>query len=105
MSEPLDLVHGVLRAPRRRAADRPEIEAAVLAACLTHLRAAVALGEGNEAAAGRHEGPHVAVHPPGGGRSERTGGVALRRLGRAGVQDREVLYVLPQTLPPSAPLP
>ena len=92
------------REARRRAADRAEIEAAVLAAGLAHLGAAIALGEGDEAAARRHERVDIAVHAPGRGRAERARGIALRRLGRAGVVDRVVLDVLRQALAAIEPL-
>ena len=45
-------------------------------------------------AAGGLEGVDIAVHPPGRGRAEAAGGIALRRLGRAGVIDRVVLEVV-----------
>ena len=92
------MLDAVLGQAGRRAADRAEIEAAVLAAGLAHLGAAVALGERDEAAARGHELVDVGIHAAGGGRAEGAGGEALRRLGRAGVVDRVVLEVLRQAL-------
>src|SRR5579864_1585949 len=69
--EQLDLFDAVLREARRGAADRAEIEPAMLAAGFAHFHAAVALGEADKAAARGHERVEIAVHAPGGGRSER----------------------------------
>src|SRR5205085_400507 len=89
----LDLLYAVLRQPRRRPADRAQIKAAVLFAGVAHLRAAIALGQGHEAAARGHEFVDIAVHAAGGGRAERARGIALRRLRRPGIVDRMVLDV------------
>ncbi len=57
---------------------------------------AVALGDHHHRAAERLEEIDVAVHAASGGRAERTGGVALRGLGRAGVVNRVLLEVVGQ---------
>src|SRR6185312_17355740 len=94
----LDLLDAVLRQARGRPADRAEIEPAVFLAGVAHLLAAIALGEADKAAAGGHERVEIGIHPPGRRRAERARGVALRRLGRAGIVDRVVLDVLRQGL-------
>src|SRR5260370_6455184 len=73
--------------PRAGAADGAEIEAAMKLAGLAHLGAAIALGEGDEAAARRHELIDIGIHAAGGGRAEGARGIALGGLGRAGVVD------------------
>ena len=80
----LDMLDAILRQPGRRAADRAEIEAAMLLARGGDCRAAIALGQRDEAAARRLELVDEGIHAPGGGRAERARGVAGRRLGRAG---------------------
>ena len=57
-------------------------------------RRAVALGQHDQRATGGLELLDVGVHPAGGRGAERPAGVALRRLGRAGVVDRVVAQVL-----------
>src|SRR6201999_3155678 len=75
--EDLDLCDAVLGESRRRAADRPQIEAAVRLARVRDGLAAVALGQHDQGAASGLETLHVGVHPAGGGRPERAGGVPL----------------------------
>src|SRR3954454_1943399 len=81
----LDLADAVLREARRGAADRAEIEAAVLLAGLAHLFRAVALGEHHHRAALGLEWVDEAVHAPRGRRAEGARRVARRRLCRAGI--------------------
>src|SRR5215470_13147342 len=92
----LDLLDTVLRKARRRAADRAEIEPAVLAAGSANLWAAIALRQSDETSAGRHEGIDIAVQAPGRGRPEGARSISFRRLGRTGVIDRVVLDVIGQ---------
>ena len=70
---------------------------------MTCLRA-VALGQHHHRAARGLELLDVGVHPAGRGRAERAGGVALGRLGRAGVVDRVVPQVLRHLLAGVEPL-
>src|SRR5579862_4969573 len=63
----LDLLDAVLREPCRRAANRAQIEAAMLFARSAHLGAAIAFGEANEAAACGHELVDIGIHAAGGG--------------------------------------
>src|SRR5215471_6774840 len=92
----LDLLDTVLRKTRRRAADRAEIEPAVLAAGSANLWAAIALRQSDETSASRHEGIDIAVHAPGSGRPEGTRSISFGRLGRTGVIDSVVLDIIGQ---------
>ena len=65
------LLDAVLGQPGRRAADRAEVEPAVLLARLGDLLRPVALGQHHQRAARRLELLDVGVHPPGRGRAER----------------------------------
>jgi hypothetical protein len=56
----------------RGAADRSEIEAAVLPARFAHRRGAIALRQHHHRAAGGLEILDEGIHPPRGGRAERT---------------------------------
>ena len=69
-----------------------------------HLGAAIAFGEGDEAATSHHERTDIAVHPPRRGRPERARRIARRRLRRTGIVDRMVLDVLRQALAAIDPL-
>mmetsp|Transcript_13789 Transcript_13789/g.40850 ORF Transcript_13789/g.40850 Transcript_13789/m.40850 type:complete len:298 (+) Transcript_13789:36-929(+) len=89
----LHLLDVVLRENGRGAADAAQVEAAELLACVRYRLAAVSLGERDHGAACGLEGADVAIHAPGRRGPEATRGVALRRLGRAGVVDDVVLYV------------
>src|SRR5215472_16393467 len=92
----LDLLDAVLRKARRRAADRAEIEPAMLAAGSANLGAAIALRQSDETSASGHERIDIAVHAPGSGRPEGTRSISFGRLGRTGVVDRMVLDVIGQ---------
>src|ERR1700689_734730 len=72
----LDPLDAILREARRRAADRAEIEAAMLLAGLAHFRAAIALGQGHETSARRHELVDIGIHPSRRGRAEGSRGAA-----------------------------
>src|SRR5215467_2378314 len=96
----LDLLDTVLRKARGRAADRAEIEPAMLAAGSANLRAAITLRQSDETSAGGHEGIDIAVHAPGSGRPEGTRSISFGRLGRTGVIDSVVLDIIGQ--PPAA---
>src|SRR5689334_5245965 len=82
----------------RGAADRSEIEAAVLLARLGDGRRSVSLREHHHAAARGLERIDVRVHATRGRRSERSARHALRRLRRTGVVHGEVLHVLGHAL-------
>ena len=99
-----DRLDAVLGEPRRRAADRAEVEAAVGVAGLGDLLGAVALRQHHHRAARGLELLDVRVHPAGRRRAERAGRVALRGLGRAGVVDGVVLQVLRHLLARVQPL-
>src|SRR6185369_15707750 len=86
----LDLLDAVLGEVCRRTADRAEIETAVLLAGLAHRDRAVALGHHHHRSTRRLELVDEGIHPPCRGRAERTGGVAVGRLGGASVIHRMV---------------
>src|SRR5258708_18264499 len=90
----LDLLDAVLGEPSRRPADRAEIEAAMLLAGLAYFGAAIAFGQGDEAAASRHELIDIGIHPPCRARPERARRVARPRLARARGLERVMPYVL-----------
>ena len=100
----LDLLDAVLGEVRRHAADRAEIEAAVLLARRRHRRRAVALRQHHHRAAGLLEIGDERIHPPRRGRAERARGIARRRLRRPGVIHRMVLEIVRQPLPLLQPL-
>src|SRR3954454_4322824 len=100
----LDLADAVLREARRGAADRAEIEAAVLLAGLAHLFRAVALGEHHHRAALRLKGVDETVHPPRRRRAEGAGRIAGGRLRRAGIVDRMVPEMVRHRLAALEPL-
>src|SRR6476661_10697006 len=89
----LDLLDAVFGEVRRRTADRAEIEAAMLLAGLAHRDRAVALGHHHHRSPGRLELIDKGIHPSRGGRPERAGRIALRRLGGTGVIHRMVLEI------------
>ena len=68
----------------------------MLVAGIRHLLATVAFRQHNHAATVGLQQIDVRVHAPGGGWPQRTGRIALRRFGRAGVVDRVILDVLRQ---------
>ena len=76
----------------------------MLVARVGHLLRPVALREHHHRPAGGLELLDVRVHPAGGGRPERAGCVALRRLGRTGVVDAVILQVLRHLLARIEPL-
>ncbi len=103
-SSALDLLDAMLGEVRRGAADRGEIEAAVLLAGVAHHGRAVALRQHHHRAAGGLEILDEGIHAPGRGRPERARGIAFRRLRRARVIDRMVLEIIRQSLPLLQPL-
>src|SRR3546814_3709448 len=68
-----------------------------------HLTRPVALGEHHMAAALRLEGVDIGIHPAGGGRAERAGGVAGRRLCRTGKVDRVIAEIIGHRLAAAEP--
>src|SRR3546814_1841927 len=101
----LDPPDVILRQPRRGAPDRAQIEAAMRPAGFHHLTRPVALGEHHMAAALRLEGVDIGIHPAGGGRAERAGGVAGRRLRRTGIVDRVIAAIIGHRLAAVEPFP
>ena len=70
----------------------------MLLAGFPHRRRAVALGQHDHRAAGGLEIVHERIHAARRRRAERARGVALRRLGGAGVIDRMILEIVRQPL-------
>src|SRR5258708_12801537 len=81
--EQLDLLDAVLREARRRAADRTEIEPAILLAGFANFHAAIALGQADKTAARRHERVEIAVHPSRRRPPQRAPRVPLGRFSRS----------------------
>src|SRR6185437_8539893 len=79
----LDFLDAVLGELGGAAADRGEIEAAVLLAGIAHLRGPVALGERDHRAAGRLKLVDITVHPPRGGRAAPSRFPSARAIWRA----------------------
>ena len=93
-----DLANVLLGENRCRAANAPQVEAAVLLAGVGHLRAAIAFGDHHQAAALALEQFDVRVHAAGGRGAERTAGQIGRLLGRTRVIDRMGLEIVRQRL-------
>ncbi len=81
-----------------RAANRTEIETAMLVAGVCHLLRAVAFGDHDHRAAIFLQQVDVGIHATGSRRTEGAGSFARRSLGRSGVIDRVVLEVVRQRL-------
>src|SRR5215831_11634072 len=75
-----DFLDAMFGQVRRGAPDGGEIEAAALFASLAHRRRAIAFGQRYHGTAGGLEIVDEGIHAPGGGRPERAGGIAGRRL-------------------------
>src|SRR5580693_6492324 len=88
-----DLGDEVLRKPRRRTADRAEVEPAVPFARLGYPRGPVALGQHNERPARRLESFNISVHPPARRRPERPGRVPGGGLGRPRVVHGMIAHI------------
>src|SRR5262249_50220017 len=96
--EDIDLLDAVLRKACGRAADGPEIEAAMFLAGFGDRPRAVALREHDHAPSRRLQGVNVGIHTSGRRGAKRPRGAPFRRLRRTRVVDREFAYVLGQAV-------